>query len=147
MPHKFKIAVSGCPRNCAEATIKDFGVVCVDSGYELHVGGNGGIKVRATDLLCKVATEAEAIEHCAAFIQLYREEAWYLERTAPWLERVGLAYVQSRLLDVADERSALARRFFYSQSFSQDDPWAKRAEGAEREHHAPMAQFTPMEMA
>ena len=58
MPHKFKIAVCGCPRNCAEATIKDFGVICVDSGYELHVGGNGGIKVRATDLLCKVATEA-----------------------------------------------------------------------------------------
>ena len=65
MPHKFKIAVSGCPRNCAEATIKDFGVVCVDSGYELHVGGNGGIKVRVTDLLCKVATEEEALEHCA----------------------------------------------------------------------------------
>jgi nitrite reductase (NADH) large subunit len=90
MPHKFKIAVSGCPRNCAEATIKDFGVVCVDSGYELHVGGNGGIHVRATDLLCKVATEAEAMQVCAAFIQLYREEAWYLERTAPWIERVGL---------------------------------------------------------
>ncbi|MGX7926376.1 nitrite reductase large subunit NirB [Tsuneonella sp. HG094] len=147
MPHKFKIAVSGCPRNCAEATIKDFGVVCVDSGYELHVGGNGGIKVRVTDLLCKVATEAEAIQHCAAFIQLYREEAWYLERTAPWIERVGLAYVQSRLLDDADERAELAARFFHSQSFSQDDPWAKRAEGAEREHHAPMARFTPAEMA
>src|SRR3546814_7910652 len=83
MPHKFKIAVSGCPRNCAEATIKDFGIVCVDSGYELHVGGNGGIHVRATDLLCKVATEAEAMDTCAAFIQLYREEARYLERTAP----------------------------------------------------------------
>jgi nitrite reductase (NADH) large subunit len=147
MPHKFKIAVSGCPRNCAEATIKDFGVVCVDSGYELHVGGNGGIKVRVTDLLCKVATEAEAIEHCAAFIQLYREEAWYLERTAPWIERVGLAYVQSRLLDDADERAELAARFFHSQSFSQDDPWARRAKGTEREHHAPMARFTPMEMA
>jgi len=147
MPHKFKIAVSGCPRNCAEATIKDFGVICVDSGYELHVGGNGGIKVRVTDLLCKVATEAEAIEHCAAFIQLYREEAWYLERTAPWIERVGLTYIQSRLLDDAEERAALARRFFHSQSFSQEDPWAKRAEGAEREHHAPMAKFTPMEMA
>jgi nitrite reductase (NADH) large subunit len=147
MPHKFKIAVSGCPRNCAEATIKDFGVVCVDSGYELHVGGNGGIKVRVTDLLCKVASEAEAIEHCAAFIQLYREEAWYLERTAPWIERVGLCYVQARLLDNAEERAALATRFFYSQSFSQDDPWARRAEGAEREHHAPMAQFTPAEMA
>lgn len=145
MPHKFKIAVSGCPRNCAEATIKDFGVVCVDSGYELHVGGNGGIHVRATDLLCKVATEEEAIEHCVAFIQLYREEARYLERTAPWIERVGVEYVRSRLLDDDAARADLAARFFHSQSFSQDDPWAARAQGAEREHHAPMARFTPQE--
>lgn len=145
MPHKFKIAVSGCPRNCAEATIKDFGIVCVDSGYELHVGGNGGIKVRATDLLCRVATEAEAIEMCAAFIQLYREEARYLERTAPWIERVGLAYLQSRLLPDAEARAALAARFFYSQRFSQDDPWAQRVAGAEREHHAPLARFQPQE--
>ena len=144
MPHKFKIAVSGCPRNCAEATIKDFGIVCVDSGYELHVGGNGGIKVRATDLLCKVATEAEAMEMCAAFIQLYREEARYLERTAPWIERVGLAYVQSRLLPDADARAALAERFVHSQSFSQDDPWAARVAGADREQHAPMARFQPI---
>ena len=144
MPHKFKIAVSGCPRNCAEATIKDFGIVCVDSGYELHVGGNGGIKVRATDLLCKVATEAEAIEHCAAFIQLYREEARYLERTAPWIERVGLAYLKERLLGDADARADLAARFFHSQTFSQDDPWAQRVEGGEREHHAPMARFSPV---
>ena len=145
MPHKFKIAVSGCPRNCAEATIKDFGVVCVDSGYELHVGGNGGIKVRATDLLCKVATEAEAIEMCAAFIQLYREEARYLERTAPWIERVGLAYIQSRLLPDAEARADLSARFFHSQRFSQDDPWAARAAGAQAEHHAPMARFQPQE--
>ena len=145
MPHKFKIAVSGCPRNCAEATIKDFGVVCVDSGYELHVGGNGGIHVRATDLLCKVATEAEAIEMCAAFIQLYREEARYLERTAPWIERVGLEYVQSRLVPDATARADLAARFFFSQQFMQTDPWAERAQGAAREHHAPMARFTPQE--
>jgi nitrite reductase (NADH) large subunit len=131
MPHKFKIAVSGCPRNCAEATIKDFGIICVDSGYELHVGGNGGIKVRVTDLLCKVATEAEALEHCAAFIQLYREEARYLERTAPWIERVGLPYIQERLLGDAAERAALAERFHHSQSFSQDDPWRARVEGAD----------------
>lgn len=52
-PHKFKMAVSGCPRNCAEATIKDFGVVAVDSGWELHVGGNGGVKIRATDLCAR----------------------------------------------------------------------------------------------
>lgn len=145
MPHKFKIAVSGCPRNCAEATIKDFGIVCVDSGYELHVGGNGGIHVRATDLLCKVATEQEAMDYCAAFIQLYREEARYLERTAPWIERVGLDYLKARLLDDEAGREALRARFLYSQSFSQDDPWAQRAEGAEAEHHAPMARFTPQE--
>ncbi len=145
MPHKFKIAVSGCPRNCAEATIKDFGIVCVDSGYELHVGGNGGIHVRATDLLCKVATEQEAMDYCAAFIQLYREEARYLERTAPWIERVGVDYVKTRIADDPAGREALRARFLYAQSFSQDDPWAQRAEGAEREHHAPMARFTPQE--
>ncbi len=139
MPHKFKIAVSGCPRNCAEATIKDFGVVCVDSGYELHVGGNGGIKVRATELLCKVATEQEAMHVCAAFIQLYREEARYLERTAPWIERVGLAYLQSRLVADGEGCDALAGRFLYSQSFSQDDPWAARAGGAEAHLHQPLA--------
>ncbi|WP_439569572.1 nitrite reductase large subunit NirB [Sphingopyxis sp.] len=145
MPHKFKIAVSGCPRNCAEATIKDFGIVCVDSGYELHVGGNGGIHVRATDLLCKVATEQEAMDYCAAFIQLYREEARYLERTAPWIERVGVEQIKARIVDDAAGREALRARFLYAQSFSQDDPWAQRAEGAEAEHHAPMARFTPQE--
>ncbi|MFZ2996106.1 nitrite reductase large subunit NirB [Sphingobium sp.] len=135
MPHKFKIAVSGCPRNCAEATIKDFGVVCVDSGYELHVGGNGGIHVRVTDLLCKVGTEQEAMDYCAAFTQLYREEARYLERTAPWIERVGIDYIRSRIVADAEGREALRARFLYSQSFSQDDPWAQRAAGAHAQLH------------
>jgi nitrite reductase (NADH) large subunit len=146
MPHKFKIAVSGCPRNCAEATIKDFGVICVDSGYELHVGGNGGIKLRGTDLLCKVATEQQALDHCAAFIQLYREEAWYLERTAPWIERVGIDYVRQRIVDDEVGREALTARFLYSQSFSQDDPWAARAGGKEREQHAHLGEFRPIDM-
>jgi len=128
-PHKVKLAVSGCPRNCAEATIKDLGVVCVDSGYELHVGGNGGIKVRATDFLCKVATEEEVLEYTAAFLQLYREEARYLERTAPWIERVGLSYVKERLVDDEPGRRALAERFLESQKHMQVDPWAERAAG------------------
>ncbi len=145
MPHKFKIAVSGCPRNCAEATIKDFGVVCVDSGYELSVGGNGGIKVRATDFLCKVATEEEAMQYCAAFIQLYREEARYLERTAPWIERIGVEYIRERIAEDAEGRDALAARFRFSQQFTQDDPWAARAAGEHREQHAPMARFTPID--
>ena len=146
MPHKFKIAVSGCPRNCAEATIKDFGVICVDSGYELHVGGNGGIHVRATDLLCKVETEEQAMEMCAAFIQLYREEARYLERTAPWIERVGLAHVKDRLADPAAV-AAYAARFRYSQQFMQDDPWAKRAAGERADLHQHLATVRPIDAA
>ena len=147
MPHKFKIAVSGCPRNCAEATIKDFGVVCVESGYELHVGGNGGIKVRATDLLCKVETEEQAMEVCAAFIQLYREQAWYLERTAPWIERVGLEYVQSALFDDHAAIEQLAQRFRHSQQFMQADPWAERAAGAHAELHQHLAEVRPLAVA
>ena len=138
MPHKFKAAVSGCPRNCAEATIKDFGVVCVDSGYELHVGGNGGIKVRATDFLCHVKTTEEVLEHCAAFMQIYREEARYLERTAPWVERVGLSYIKEHIVDDEAGRKELVQRFDYAQKFSQDDPWKARAEGVD-EH-----EFTPL---
>jgi len=130
-PHKVKLAVSGCPRNCAEATIKDFGVVCVESGYELHVGGNGGIKVRATDFLCKVATEDEVVEYCCAFLQLYREEARYLERTAPWIERVGLTHVRERVVEDAEGRKALYARFLLAQKFSQVDPWAERAGGVD----------------
>jgi len=126
-PHKFKLAVSGCPRNCAEATIKDFGVVAVDSGWELHVGGNGGIKVRVTDLLCKVETEEEVLEYSAAFLQMYREEAHYLERTAPWIERVGLNHVQKHLVEDVENRKILAERFLEAQKHAQIDPWKQRA--------------------
>ncbi len=142
-PHKYKIAASGCPRNCAEATIKDFGVVCVDSGYELHVGGNGGIKVRATDLLCRVATEEEVLEYCAAFMQIYREEAHYLERTAPWIERVGLAYIKQRVVEDEENRKALQARFLESQKHFQVDPWAERAsEGLEAYEYNPLKDLT-----
>ena len=137
-PHKFKIAVSGCPRNCAEATIKDFGVVAVDSGWELHVGGNGGVKIRATDLLCKVETEDEVKEYCAAFMQLYREDARYLERTAPWIERVGLSFVQKAIVEDEDNRKHLAQRFLVSQKHAQVDPWKERAEGVDKNEFTPI---------
>jgi nitrite reductase (NADH) large subunit len=144
MPHKFKIAVSGCPRNCAEATIKDLGIICVDSGYELSVGGNGGIHLRGTDALCKVETEEEALEHCAAFIQLYREEARYLDRTAPWVERVGMAYIRERVVEDAASRTALCARFHEAQRHLQHDPWAKRAAGEDEKLHRHLAEIRPM---
>jgi nitrite reductase (NADH) large subunit len=135
-PHKVKFAVSGCPRNCAEATIKDMGVVCVEAGYDILVGGNGGIEVRVTDPLVRVASEDEVLEYAGAFMQIYREEAHYLERTAPWIARVGIAYVKQRLVEDAEGRRALHARFLYSQSFSQDDPWAERAKGADAHEFA-----------
>ncbi len=137
-PHKFKMAASGCPRNCAEATIKDLGVVCVDSGYEIHVGGNGGIKVRVTDFLCSVKTEADVLEYCAAYMQIYREEAHYLERTAPWIERVGLSYVKEKIVDDEASRKVLAARFLESQKYMQDDPWQERVQGTDRHEFEPM---------
>ena len=133
-PHKFKMVVSGCPRNCAEATIKDLGVVAVESGWELHVGGNGGIKVRVTDMLCRVESPEEVLEYCSAFLQLYREEARYLERTAPWIERVGLTYVKQRLLEDPEGRQVLYQRFLESQKRAQIDPWNERASGGVDEH-------------
>ncbi|NQV82592.1 MAG: NAD(P)/FAD-dependent oxidoreductase, partial [Rhodospirillales bacterium] len=139
-PHKFKMAVSGCPRNCAEATIKDFGVVAVDSGWELHVGGNGGVKVRVTDLLCKVETEAEVLEYAGAFMQLYRREAHYLERTAPWIERVGLAHIKERIVDDAPSRRMLHEEFLHAQTFAQQDPWKDRGrDGLDKSEFQPLA--------
>lgn len=137
-PHKFKLGVSGCPRNCAEATIKDFGVVAVESGWELHVGGNGGVKVRSTDFLCHVTTSAEVLEYCAAFLQLYREEAHYLERTAPWIERVGLSYTKQRIVDDQQGRQQLAARFHDAQRYAQVDPWAERAAGMHAHEFMPI---------
>ncbi len=140
-PHKFKMAVSGCPRNCAEATIKDFGVVAIESGWELHVGGNGGVKLRSTDVLCRVKTMEEVKEYCAAFMQLYREEAHYLERTAPWIERVGLSYVKDRIVEDAEDRKALAQRFLASQEKAQaEDPWKKYSSNHD-------AKFVPLKRA
>ena len=141
-PHKFKMAVSGCPRNCAEATIKDFGVIAVDSGWELHIGGNAGIHLRGTDLLCKVSTVDEVMEYCAAFLQYYREDAFYLERTAPWVERVGLDTIKAHLLEGDNSktrRQHLKERFLFSQSFAQIDPWKERATEGKHAY-----EFTPL---
>jgi nitrite reductase (NADH) large subunit len=140
-PHKVKFAVSGCPRNCAEATIKDMGVVCVEAGYDILVGGNGGIDVRVTDPLVRVGTEEEVLEYAGAFMQLYREEAHYLDRTAPWIARVGIDYVKKRLVDDPEGRRALNARFLYSQKFAQDDPWAERAGGVDAHEFAKLPEL------
>ncbi len=96
-PHKVKMGVSACPRNCAEAGIKDIGFVGVDGGWEIYVGGNGGTDLRAADLLCTVKTQDEVMGITGAYMQYYRETASYLERTAPWIERLGLDHIKEVL--------------------------------------------------
>jgi nitrite reductase (NADH) large subunit len=125
-PHKVKLAVSGCPRNCAEAGIKDVGVIGVDSGWELYVGGNGGIRTEVAQFLVKVATADDVLEHAGAFLQLYREEGWYLERTVHWLARVGLDTVKRRIVDDATQRRALWERLQFALA-DEADPWHEPA--------------------
>jgi nitrite reductase (NADH) large subunit len=121
-PHKVKFAVSGCPRNCAEAGIKDVGVIGVDSGWELYVAGNGGIKTEVAQFFVKVKTPAEVLEHTGAFMQLYREEGWYLERTVHYVSRVGLDYVKKKVLDDPANRKALWERLQFALD-GEPDPW------------------------
>ena len=140
-PHKVKLGVSGCPRNCAEATCKDVGVICVDSGYQLSVAGAAGMDVKETERLKDVATEEAAIEWTTAFVQLYREHAKYLDRPYKWVAKVGLDWVKETLEDAAT-RAALVERFDISQSVYQHDPWAERAAPAEAARFQPMADLT-----
>ncbi|MFC4075905.1 nitrite reductase large subunit NirB [Salinithrix halophila] len=109
-PHKVKMAVSACPRNCAESGIKDLGVVGVDGGWEIYVGGNGGVNLRGGDFLCKVKTEEEVLEITGAFLQFYREDAEYWERTSTWLERIGLDRVKKAVVEDKDNRRKLLER-------------------------------------
>jgi nitrite reductase (NADH) large subunit len=144
-PAKVKLGVSGCPRNCAEATCKDIGVVCVDSGYEIHVGGAAGLHVRATELLTKVASEDEAVWAICAVAQMYRENAWYLERIYKWMDRIGLEAIRAEVED-PEHRRALYDRFSYSQRFSRIDPWAERVAGRHGEEFNPLSrrlEFAP----
>lgn len=137
-PHKVKLAVSGCPRNCAESGIKDVGIIAVDSGWEIHVGGNGGIRTEVARFLCKVRTPEEVKEYTGAFLQLYREEAYYLDRTVHYIERVGLDYIRRKVVEDADNRRALYERLLFALE-GLPDPWAERVAGAQAREYAPLA--------
>jgi nitrite reductase (NADH) large subunit len=121
-PHKVKFAVSGCPRNCAEAGIKDVGIIGVDSGWEMYVGGNGGIKTEVAHFFTKLKTAEEVLEYTGAFMQLYREEGWYLERTVHYINRVGLDYVKKKILEDEALRQALWAKLQAALE-GEPDPW------------------------
>ena len=140
-PHKVKFAVSGCPRNCAEAGIKDVGIIGVESGWEMYVAGNGGIKTEVAQFLVKLKTAAEVLEYTGAFCQLYREQGWYLERTVHYVARVGLDHVRKRIVDDHAGRKALWERLQFSLD-GEPDPWFELERAA-----VDTRQFKPLELA
>ncbi|BCP52387.1 nitrite reductase large subunit [Kaistia sp. 32K] len=138
-PAKVKMAVSGCPRNCAESTCKDVGVICVDSGYEIHFAGAAGLDIKGTEVLGLVRTEDEALEAIVALTQMYREQARYLERIYKWAKRIGLDEIRRQIMADLDRRKALYDRFVFSQIFAQVDPWSERVSGKDKHEFRPLA--------
>ncbi|HEX8791586.1 MAG TPA: nitrite reductase large subunit NirB [Polyangiaceae bacterium] len=107
-PAKLKLATAGCPRNCSEATTKDVGAVAIEGGrWEIYVGGGAGSRVRKGDLLCVVGSHEEVLRMMGRFMQHYRENARYGERTYDFVERFGIEKLRRLLVD--DEEGIAAR--------------------------------------
>ena len=140
-PAKVKMAVSGCPRNCSEATCKDVGVICVDSGYEIHFAGAAGLDIKGTEVLGMVDNEDEALEHIVALVQMYREQGHYLERIYKWAKRIGYDEVRAQILHDASRRKHFYERFVLSQRVAQIDPWAERVAGKFHHEYTAVASF------
>lgn len=137
-PAKLKLAVSGCPRNCAEATCKDIGIICVDSGFEIHFAGAAGLDIQGTQVLGTVATEEDALEHVVALAQMYREQGYYLERIYKWAKRVGVDEIRAQIMDNEEKRKTYFDNFVFSQKFAQVDPWSERVSGKDKHEFSPM---------
>jgi nitrite reductase (NADH) large subunit len=142
-PAKVKMAVNGCPRNCAESLVKDVGLIAVDTAWEIYVGGNGGVRVRTAELLCTVEDEDEAIDVIGAFLQLYREEANYNERTAVWCEHVGMEYVRQRVVEDKDGRRRLVDRIQKALQ-NRADPWKDRVRKMHEGNADVMREYAPL---
>jgi nitrite reductase (NADH) large subunit len=126
-PHKVKMGVVGCPRNCAEATVKDIGLIGQEGSWQVVVGGAAGKKVRKADLLVTVETTEEALEVAAIFFQYYREHANYLERTYDFIERVGIDKVRRETVYAPEtQKQALLDRLSKSKALS-FDAWREGA--------------------
>lgn len=137
-PAKVKLAVSGCPRNCAEATCKDIGIICIESGYDIHFAGAAGLDIKGTVVLGHVDTQDQVLEYTSALLQMYREQGHYLERIYKWANRVGVEEIRRQIFDSPTSREAYQQRFLHSQSIAQHDPWEKRAEGVDQHEFKPL---------
>ena len=141
-PHKVKMAAVGCPRNCAEATVKDIGLVGQEGGWQVVVGGAAGKSVRKADLLATVVSTDEALETAELFFQYYREDADYLERTYDFVERLGIEKVRKDTVYAAEpDRRGLLDRLRRSKTISRD-AWQ---EALAPKHASPFATLQPID--
>ena len=125
-PHKFKMGVVGCPRNCAEATVKDLGMIGQDGSWQVVVGGAAGKSVRKADLLITVETTAQALEASDLFFQYYRENANYLERSYDFVERLGIETIRKETVYAPEEqKTALLERLARARALAKD-AWLER---------------------
>jgi len=125
-PAKVKCGVSGCPRNCAEATVKDIGVVAVEGGWQVVVGGAAGATVRKADTLTTAETQEQALEAATAFLQYYREHGEYKERTYDFVPRIGLERIREEVLDEAAGARLRERFRLAKAAAAARDPWLER---------------------
>jgi nitrite reductase (NADH) large subunit len=131
-PHKMKLAVSGCARNCAEATVKDIGAVAIPDGWQIFVGGAAGLRVRAGDLLATVATHDDVLRIIGRFIQYYRENARYAERSPAFVERIGIECLRAHLLDESSDEVKRLDDAIESEAAGYRDPWVEGQAPVER---------------
>jgi nitrite reductase (NADH) large subunit len=130
-PGKMKLAVTGCPRNCAEAYVKDLGVVAIDGGrWEIYVGGAAGAHVRKGDLLATVESPDEVITLTGRFLQYYRENGNWLERTYAFVPRIGIERIRAIVVDDADGIAADLDAAMAAAVAAYRDPWTERREPA-----------------
>jgi nitrite reductase (NADH) large subunit len=126
-PAKVKMAVSGCPRNCAEATVKDIGAVATEGGeWEVGVGGAAGASVRKYDILCRVKTKEEALAVIGRFMQYYRENARWLERTYDFVPRIGIEKLRDILVNDSLGICERLDREIQASIDAYVDPWLER---------------------
>jgi nitrite reductase (NADH) large subunit len=130
-PGKLKLATAGCPRNCSEALVKDVGAVAVEGGkWEIYVGGAAGSHVRKGDLLCVVDTHEDVLRLSGRFIQYYRENAKYKERTYTFVERIGIERLRAVVVEDSEKLASALDAAITQSAEATRDPWLERKEPA-----------------
>jgi nitrite reductase (NADH) large subunit len=143
-PHKMKLATAGCPRNCSEAMVKDLGAVAVEGGkWEIYIGGAAGSSVRKGDIMCVVDSHDEVLKYMGRFIQFYRENAKYLERTHGFVQRVGIDRIRAVVVEDSDGIAERLDREIAASKAAWKDPW-KEPWLPENEHQTQFASVLPV---